>query len=38
VLRDCRFAPTAEFDLQLFVIGCDIVRPPARYLQLRAIE
>ncbi len=25
ILRDCRFAPTAELDLHLYAIGCDIV-------------
>jgi hypothetical protein len=25
VMRDCRFAPTAELDLHLYAIGCDIV-------------
>jgi len=30
VLRDCRFAATAELDLRLYAIGCDIVRRASR--------
>ena len=32
VLRDCRFAPTAELDLHLYAIGCDIVCRPFQCL------
>ena len=38
ILRDCRFAPTAELDLHLYAIGCDIVIMPPHGVLLRLLK